>query len=44
VAECLAAGLVVGSAGDDVLRLTPPLTVTAGELDTGLGLLREALG
>jgi predicted acetylornithine/succinylornithine family transaminase len=43
VAECLAAGLVVGTAGENVLRLTPPLTVTADELDTGLGLLAEAL-
>jgi predicted acetylornithine/succinylornithine family transaminase len=42
-ADCLAAGLVVGTAGDTVLRLTPPLTVTAVELDSGLGLLGEAL-
>jgi predicted acetylornithine/succinylornithine family transaminase len=43
VADCLAAGLLVGSAGENVLRLTPPLTITAGELDTGLALLTEAL-
>jgi predicted acetylornithine/succinylornithine family transaminase len=43
VADCLAAGLVVGTAGENVLRLTPPLTVTRDELDTGLGLLAEAL-
>jgi predicted acetylornithine/succinylornithine family transaminase len=42
-AECLAAGLVVGTAGENVLRLTPPLTVTSDELDTGLGLLTQAL-
>jgi acetylornithine/N-succinyldiaminopimelate aminotransferase len=43
VAACLAGGLLVGSAGDTTLRLTPPLTLTAGELETGLGLLAEAL-
>jgi acetylornithine/succinyldiaminopimelate/putrescine aminotransferase len=42
-ADCLAAGLVVGTAGESVLRLTPPLTVTAVELDSGLGLLEEVL-
>jgi acetylornithine/N-succinyldiaminopimelate aminotransferase len=43
VAACLAAGFLVGSAGDTVLRLTPPLTVTADEIDTGLSLLQEVL-
>jgi predicted acetylornithine/succinylornithine family transaminase len=43
VAACLAAGLLVGSAGDTVLRLTPPLTVTADEINTGLSLLQEVL-
>jgi acetylornithine/N-succinyldiaminopimelate aminotransferase len=43
VADCLAAGLVVGTAGDTVLRLTPPLTMTAAELDHGLALLSEVL-
>jgi 4-aminobutyrate aminotransferase-like enzyme len=43
VAACLAAGLLVGSAGEMVLRLTPPLTVTVGELDAGLALLAEVL-
>jgi 4-aminobutyrate aminotransferase-like enzyme len=43
VADCLAAGLLVGSAGETVLRLTPPLTITADELDTGLALLRDVL-
>ena len=31
VADCLAAGLVVGTAGETVLRLTPPLTITSDE-------------
>jgi len=43
VADCLAAGLIVGSAGDTVLRLTPPLTITSEELDLGLALLQEVL-
>ncbi len=43
VAGCLAAGLLVGSAGETVLRLTPPLTISADELDTGLVLLAEVL-
>jgi predicted acetylornithine/succinylornithine family transaminase len=43
VAACLAAGLLVGSAGDTVVRLTPPLTIAPGELDAGLDLLTEAL-
>jgi acetylornithine/N-succinyldiaminopimelate aminotransferase len=44
VADCLAAGLLVGSAGDTVLRLTPPLTIAPEELEQGLELLAEVLG
>jgi acetylornithine/N-succinyldiaminopimelate aminotransferase len=44
VAACLERGLVVGSAGEHTLRLTPPLTITAQELEYGLDLLQEALG
>lgn len=36
-------GLIVGSAGDTVLRLTPPLTVTTEELEHALGTLEEVL-
>jgi len=43
VADCLAAGLLIGTAGDAVLRLTPPLTITGDELDLGLALLEEVL-
>ena len=43
VADCLTAGLLVGTAGDTVLRLTPPLTITGAELDLGLALLEEVL-
>jgi predicted acetylornithine/succinylornithine family transaminase len=43
VAACLEAGLLVGTAGETVLRLTPPLTITGGELDAGLARLEEVL-
>ncbi len=43
-ALALEAGLLVGTAGDHVLRLVPPLTITAEELEHGLSLLREILG
>jgi acetylornithine/succinyldiaminopimelate/putrescine aminotransferase len=43
VAACLTAGLLVGGAGETVLRLTPPLTITAEELDAGLALLAQVL-
>jgi acetylornithine aminotransferase len=42
-AAALEAGLVVGTAGEDVLRLTPPLTITADEVAAGLSLLEEVL-
>jgi acetylornithine/N-succinyldiaminopimelate aminotransferase len=42
-AACLAAGLLVGTAGDTVLRLTPPLTISGGEVEHGLALLEEVL-
>jgi acetylornithine/N-succinyldiaminopimelate aminotransferase len=40
---CRERGLLVGSAGANVLRLTPPLTVSAEELEQGLELLEEVL-
>ena len=43
VAAALEAGLLIGSAGETVLRLTPPLTISAGEVDDGLALLEEVL-
>ena len=43
VAACLEAGLLVGTAGEKVLRLTPPLTITGDELGAGLSLLEEVL-
>jgi acetylornithine/N-succinyldiaminopimelate aminotransferase len=43
VDECRAQGLLVCSAGHDVLRLTPPLTISFDELEQGLELLEEVL-
>ncbi|MGE5688995.1 MAG: aspartate aminotransferase family protein [Pseudomonadota bacterium] len=43
VDACRDAGLVVLTAGDDVLRLAPPLTVSADEVELGLELLAGAL-
>jgi acetylornithine/N-succinyldiaminopimelate aminotransferase len=43
VAAALEAGLLVGTAGDTVLRLTPPLTISAWEIATGLTKLEEVL-
>ena len=43
VTACLEAGLVVGSAGEAVLRLTPPLVVSEPEVDEALVVLFEVL-
>jgi len=43
IAHCLDRGVVVGSAGERVLRLTPPLTITDEELEHALGVLEEVL-
>jgi acetylornithine/N-succinyldiaminopimelate aminotransferase len=43
LSACLDAGLVVLSAGPEVLRLAPPLTLTADEADRGLAILGEVL-
>jgi acetylornithine/succinyldiaminopimelate/putrescine aminotransferase len=43
VAAALEHGLVIGSAGENVLRLTPPLTLSADEAEHGLSLLTEVL-
>jgi acetylornithine/N-succinyldiaminopimelate aminotransferase len=43
VVGCAERGLLVGTAGENVLRLTPPLVVTAAEVDQALGVLEEVL-
>jgi 4-aminobutyrate aminotransferase-like enzyme len=42
-AKCLDAGLVVNSAGGNILRFLPPLIVTEGEIDRALGILSAVL-
>ena len=43
VDACRERGLLVGTAGESALRLTPPLTLTTEELDHGLSILEEVL-
>jgi predicted acetylornithine/succinylornithine family transaminase len=43
VADCLDQGLLVTSAGERVLRLTPPLVIGRGDVDEALDILREVL-
>jgi acetylornithine/N-succinyldiaminopimelate aminotransferase len=44
VTACLERGLVVGTAGERTLRLTPPLTISIADLEYGLGVLEEVIG
>jgi acetylornithine/N-succinyldiaminopimelate aminotransferase len=43
VDACRERGLLVGSAGESVLRLTPPLTIGADDVDSALAVLAEVL-
>jgi predicted acetylornithine/succinylornithine family transaminase len=43
VDACRERGLLVGSAGERVLRLTPPLTIGPAEVDEALDVLEEVL-
>ena len=43
VADCFEAGVLVTSAGDRVLRLTPPLTVTLDEVAHAVSILQEVV-
>ncbi len=44
VARCLAGGLLVNCTAERVVRLTPPLIVTADEVDEAMDILDRALG
>ncbi len=44
IESCRERGVLVGSAGEHVLRLTPPLTIAGADLDRGLDVLEEVLG
>jgi acetylornithine/N-succinyldiaminopimelate aminotransferase len=41
-AACVAEGLMAITAGDNVLRLAPPLVVTDSDIDQGVAMLRAA--
>ena len=43
VTACAERGLLVGTAGTDVLRLTPPLIITTAEIEQALAVLEEVL-
>jgi acetylornithine/N-succinyldiaminopimelate aminotransferase len=43
VEAALDKGLVVGTAGPNTLRLTPPLTISAEETELAISLLLELL-
>ena len=43
VAGCLEQGVLVGTAGSDAVRLTPPLTISPDELAHGLAILAEVV-
>ena len=43
VTACLEGGLLVGSAGQSALRLTPPLTISEHEVELALEVLEEVL-
>ena len=43
VSDCLARGLLVATAGEHTLRLTPPLTISTEELDQAIENLEEVL-
>ena len=42
-AACLREGLMTVGAGDNVLRMAPPLVITEEDCDTALALLRQAI-
>jgi acetylornithine/succinyldiaminopimelate/putrescine aminotransferase len=43
VLDCLEGGLIVNNVRPNVLRLSPPLTVSEAELEQGLAILERVL-
>ena len=43
VKKCLSRGLMMLTAGKDVLRMLPPLTISYEEIDEGLSILKSVL-
>ena len=43
VSECMERGLLINCTGESVLRFLPPLTVTEGDVDEMLGILKVVL-
>ncbi len=43
VSECMERGLLINCTGESVLRFLPPLTVTEGDVDEMLGILKIVL-
>ena len=43
VAKCMEKGLLVLSAGPDVVRLLPPLNISADEVDEAMGIMEGVL-
>ena len=44
VHECFRRGLLVLGAGQNAIRLSPPLVLTAGQADTAIEILDQAIG
>ncbi|MFA5468834.1 MAG: aspartate aminotransferase family protein [Sphaerochaetaceae bacterium] len=42
ISACMDKGLLIASAGENVLRFVPPLTITEAEVERALSLLKEA--
>ena len=43
VSGCMARGLLVLTAGDNVVRFVPPLIITEADVDRAVGIVSEAL-
>lgn len=42
--QCLAKGLIVGSVGENIIRLLPPLVIKTNYINRGMGILRQVIG